>query len=217
MSRALLVMAKRPSPGTTKTRLSPPFSPEEAAACYACFLADTLDIARAAAGLVAGLNLYLAFTPHESADFFQELAPDFAFIPQSGHSLGERLDHVISAAFAAGHRQVAAINSDSPSLPAAYVAEAFTTLDDPAVDAVFGPCEDGGYYLIGLTGSQPRLVREVRMSRADTLAETLRVAADLGLRVALLPSWYDVDSVADLDRLAGDPNLGRHTREFLNR
>lgn len=90
-------------------------------------------------------------------------------------------------------------------------------LDDPAIDAVFGPCEDGGYYLIGLMGPQPRLVREVGMSRADTLAETLRMAADIGLRVGLLPSWYDIDSVGDLDRLAGDPNLGRHTREFLTR
>lgn len=95
-------MAKQPSPGTTKTRLSPPFSPEEAAACYACFLADTLDMAREAAGLVAGLRPYIAFTPHDAAGFFHNLAPDFALIPQSGHTLGERLDHVISAAFAAG-------------------------------------------------------------------------------------------------------------------
>ena len=84
---------------------------------------------------------------------------------------------MLSGALVGGFAQVAAINSDSPSLPAAYLAEAFTQLDQPAVDAVFGPCDDGGYYLIGWKRPHPALVRDVAMSRPDTLAQTLAVAA----------------------------------------
>ena len=45
-TNALLVVAKRPAPGRTKTRLTPPLSPEQAAALYECFLRDTLDLVR---------------------------------------------------------------------------------------------------------------------------------------------------------------------------
>ena len=86
---------------------------------------------------------------------------------------------------------------------------------DRARGGVRGPCADGGYYLIGWRGPHPPLVREVTMSAPDTLAQTLAVAARDGLRVALLPPWYDVDDPADLARLADDPGLGDHTRAFL--
>jgi rSAM/selenodomain-associated transferase 1 len=208
-------MARRPAAGATKTRLCPPLSPDEAAALYACFLADVIDRVRAAAGQVAGLGPGIAFTPPDAEAHFAALAPGFDLVPQTGATLGERLDGVLSGALARGYAQVAAVNSDSPSLPAAYLAQAFAALDDPTVDVTLGPCDDGGYYLIGWKRPHPALVREVTMSAADTLAQTLAVAARAGLRVALLPPWYDVDAPADLARLADDPGLGRHTRAFL--
>ena len=208
-------MARRPAAGASKTRLCPPLSPEGAAALYACFLADVIDRVREAAGLVAGLVPGIAFTPADAAAHFAALAPRFALVPQAGATLGERLDGVLSGALARGFGPVAAVNSDSPSLPAAYLAQAFAALDDPAVDVVLGPCDDGGYYLIGWRRPHPALVRDVAMSAPDTLAQTLAVAARDGLRVALLPPWYDVDTPADLARLAADPGLGGHTRAFL--
>ena len=215
--RALFIMARRPTGGATKTRLCPPLSPDEAAALYACFLADVIDRVRAAAGQVVGLTPGIAFTPPDAAAHFAALAPSFDLVPQTGATLGERLDGVLSGALARGYAQVAAVNSDSPSLPAAYLAQAFAALDDPAVDVVLGPCDDGGYYLIGWKRSHPALVRDVAMSAADTLAQTLAVAARAGLRVARLPPWYDVDAPADLARLTADPGLGGYTRAFLAR
>jgi rSAM/selenodomain-associated transferase 1 len=213
--RALFIMARRPVAGASKTRLCPPLSPAAAAALYACFLADVIDRVREAAGLVAGLVPAIAFTPADAAAYFTDLAPDFALVPQTGATLGERLDGVLSGALSRGYRPVAAVNSDSPSLPAAYLAQAFAALDDSAVDVVLGPCDDGGYYLIGWRRPHPALVRDVAMSAADTLAQTLAVAARDGLRAVLLPPWYDVDGPADLARLATDPGLGSHTRAFL--
>ena len=210
-------MAKRPAAGVTKTRLCPPLSPERAAVLYACFLHDAIDTAMAAARLLPGLVPAVAYTPEDAVAYFRELAPDFVLIPQAGDTLGERLAGVLTGALAAGYAQVAAINSDSPSLPVAYLLQAFAALDDPATDIVLGPCDDGGYYLIGWKRPHPFLVRDARMSTPDTLADTLSLAARAGLRVALLPAWYDVDSPDDLARLATDHGLGRHTRQFLTR
>jgi rSAM/selenodomain-associated transferase 1 len=208
-------MAKRPAPGQTKTRLCPPLSPERAAALYACFLDDVIARVAEAAELVSGLVPGIAFTPAAAGAYFAALAPGFDLAPQIGATLGERLDGVLSGATARGYDQVAAVNSDSPSLPVAYLMAAFAALDDPAVAVVLGPCDDGGYYLIGWKRPHPPLVRAVTMSAPDTLAQTLAVAGRAGLRVALLPPWYDVDSPADLARLAADPGLGDHTRAFL--
>ncbi len=215
-SAALLVMAKCPIPGQTKSRLTPPFPPEEAARLYECFLKDMLDLARA----VPGVDPHIAYSPVESEAYFQELAPDLSRVPQIGATLGERLDTVLTHCLRAGYRRVVAINSDGPSLPIAYLVRAFRMLAEPHTDVVLGPCEDGGYYLIGWKAPHSTLVREVEMSTAHVLEDTLALARAENLQVALTPTWYDVDTVRDLARLAHDLDtpspFGRHTRAFLD-
>jgi rSAM/selenodomain-associated transferase 1 len=211
---ALLVIAKRPAPGQTKTRLSPPLLPEQAASLYECFLRDTLDVARA----VPGVTRLAHYAPDLAAGYFAQLAPDFWLRPQVGESLGPRLDQVLTRCLSEGFERAVIMDSDSPTLPAAYVAQAFTVLD--GADVVLGPCEDGGYYLIGLKRPQPRLLREVQMSTPHVLPDTLMLAEQMGLRVALLPAWYDVDTAQELERLrvdlaALDKRAAPHTRAFL--
>ena len=109
---ALLVMAKRPTPGQTKSRLTPPSSAEAAASLYKCFLMDVLDLARS----VPKVDPWIAFSPVESETYFQALAPDIRRVPQLGRTLSRRLDSVLSHCLQAGYQRVAAINSDSPSL-----------------------------------------------------------------------------------------------------
>jgi rSAM/selenodomain-associated transferase 1 len=213
---ALLVIAKRPAPGQTKTRLSPPLLPEQAAALYECFLRDTLEVARA----VPGVTRLAHYAPDSAADYFAQLAPDFGQRPQVGDSLGPRLDQVLTRCLAEGFERAVIMDSDSPTLPAAYVAQAFTELD--RADVVLGPCEDGGYYLIGLKQPLPRLLREVPMSTPHVLRDTVALADQLGLRVALLPGWYDVDTAQELERLradlaAGAASAALHTRAYLAR
>jgi glycosyltransferase A (GT-A) superfamily protein (DUF2064 family) len=112
------------------------------------------------------------------------------------------------------------MNSDGPTLPPDYIAQAFTLLNN--AEAVFGPSEDGGYYLIGLTQPQPRLVRNVQMSTPTVLQDTLTIAQAEGMSVSLLPRWYDVDTMDDLSRLAfelqNQPNSkAQYTHAFLSR
>src|SRR5690348_2713691 len=156
-ARALLVIAKRPLAGQTKTRLCPPLSGEQAARLYECLLRDTLDVARAVPD-VARSVLYL---PLDAAPYFRSLAPDFGLLPQQGDSLGERLDDALTRCLGNGFGKVVVMDSDSPTLPPTHVAAAFERLDQ--AEAVFGPTDDGGYYLVGLTKPRPRLLREVRM------------------------------------------------------
>ena len=216
MRQALLIMAKRPEPGRTKTRLSPPLSAEEASELYESFLLDVLDLART----VPDVEPIVACTPPDSLDYFRQLAPDLALLPQLGDNLGERLDAVLTASLAQGYERVAAINSDSPNLPAGYIARAFDLLRDEALDVVLGPCDDGGYYLIGLKAPHPRLVRDVQMSTPHVLRDTLAVARREGLTTKLLPVWYDIDAFSDLQRLQTDLDaaprqVARHTRRFM--
>ena len=197
--KALIVMAKRPYPGRTKTRLGSLFSAQDAADLYACFLRDALDQARA----VPQAQPFAAYAPvdPETRDYFAELAPDFALIAQEGQSLGERLDHVLSECLNMGYHHVAAMNSDSPTLPLAYLRLSFERLEDPGTDVVLGPCEDGGYYLIGWKKACSPLVLDVEMSTDHVLDDTLRIAEAENLRVSLLPTWYDVDDLDDLSRV----------------
>lgn len=212
-SNALIVVAKRPAPGKTKTRLSPPLTPELASGLYECFLFDTLDQMRRA-GVAKCVIAYL-----DEPEYFQGLAPDFELTSQEGHDLGSRLDNALSLYLSRGYERVVIMDSDSPTLPSAYLVQAFDILAQGA-DVVLGPCDDGGYYLIGIKKPAPRLLREVQMSTPTVAAETMALAKEEGLNLVTLPAWYDIDSVESLARLIeeiqerGTANAA-HTRRFL--
>jgi len=168
--------------------------------------------------LVPGVRHWIGYLPEAAKDYFRLLAPDMELILQRGTSLGERLDHLLSDALGEGSRRAVVIGSDSPTLPSAYIAEAFERLNE--VDVILGPTEDGGYYLIGVKRPQPQLLRQVQMSTPHVLSNTLALAEAAGLTVAQLPTWFDVDKLADLLRLdhqiAGlEDSLAVATRRWL--
>ena len=194
----LLVVAKQPAPGQTKTRLCPPLTHDQAAELYDCFLRDTLSIMRA----VPDVRCVIGYLPEDAQGYFRQLAPDMELSPQRGASLGERLDYLLTEALHGGSRRAVIMDSDSPTLPAAYLRQAFDDLTD--ADVVLGPTHDGGYYLIGVKQPQPRLLRKVQMSTPRVLADTLVLAEASGLTVSLLPTWYDVDTIEELHQLDGE-------------
>jgi len=215
MPNALIVVAKRPSPGQTKTRLSPPLKPEQASALYECFLLDTLAHMRQ----VGNTQHVIAYLPRNDWEYFRQFASDFELIPQEGNELGERLDHALTSYLTRGYERVVIMDSDSPTLPPEYLSQAFDVLSDGA-DVVLGPCDDGGYYLIGIRKPAPRLLLEVHMSTSTVAAETIALAKDEGLNLVSLPTWYDVDDATSLLRLSQeieglDPTMAVQTRQFL--
>jgi rSAM/selenodomain-associated transferase 1 len=215
MKRALILFAKRPAAGQTKTRLAGVLGLQGAADLYSCFLRDALEEARRVPGALRAL----AYAPGDAEAFFAALAPSYTLLPQHGADLGERMDLALRHFLEAGYDQAALVGSDIPLLTAQTIAEAFGLLDRGA-DAVFGPADDGGYYLVALARPQPALLRSVHMSTPDVLRETLALAEVAGVHTALLHPLYDVDTPDDLRRLRGDiaaapAEVAPHTRAFL--
>ena len=101
MENILLVVAKQPSPGQTKTRLCPPLNHTQASELYDCFLRDTLDIMRK----VPDVQRVVAYLSKNGHGYFQDLAPDMRLVKQVGMSLGERLDNLLTEALAGGSRK----------------------------------------------------------------------------------------------------------------
>ena len=210
----LLVVAKQPAPGQTKTRLCPPLTHAQAAELYACFLQDTLDLIRA----VPGVQGVIGYLPEPAEPYFRHLAPDLPLTCQRGVSLGERLDHLLTDALACGAQRAIVMDSDSPTLPVQYLSQAFESLTE--ADVVLGPTRDGGYYLIGMKQPHPDLLRRVQMSTPHVLADTLSLTEAANLKVTLLPPWYDVDTIADLHELDRElrqisPHRAAATRRWL--
>jgi uncharacterized protein len=213
---AVAIMAKAPRPGTVKTRLCPPLRAVEAAALYRCFLLDKI----AAVGTLMGTRPVIAYTPDDAHAEFDELAPGFALVPQHGHDLGARLHATLANLLAAGHAGAIAVDSDTPTLPSAFLQQAVNCLSEPGPDIVLGPTEDGGYYLIGVRLAHRELFDDVPWSTSSVLEVTRRRAAASGLQAAYLPSWFDVDTPDDLERLrtmldAGHETTACETRRFL--
>ncbi len=191
-------MAKVPGATPVKSRLHPALTPDRATELYRCFLLDRLD----ALATVPGIEPVVAFTPADAADALEALVPaGFRCVAQRGPDLGARLHTVLATLIADGHRAAIAIDSDSPTLPMAYVADAARVLGSGSADVVVGPCDDGGYYLIGLAAPRPGLFEGIPWSTSDVLPLTLQRAKSLGLSLHLLPPWFDVDTEADLRRL----------------
>jgi rSAM/selenodomain-associated transferase 1 len=219
MPNALVIVAKAPVVGQVKTRLCPPLSAAEAAEMFRCFLVDTVE----RACTVADTQVCLAFTPVDSEALFRELLPfPLRYLPQRGNGLGERLVNIFVDLLDEGFNKIVIMDSDSPTLPMTSLQEAFAALGDPSTDAVFGPCSDGGYYLVGARAVHLGLFENITWSTASVLAETLAQARLYQLNVTLLPAWYDIDNGADLHKLAVE--LGRldgnagvpRTRAFLS-
>jgi hypothetical protein len=208
---ALAVMAKVPVAGQVKTRLCPPLAAAAAAMLARCFLLDRLQ----QLGEVPDGDTLIAFAPKEREAEMRDLAPaGIRLISQEGADLGARLDRLLTDLLAEGYAGAIAVDADSPTLPTAYLRRACAVIRDAAVDAVVGPCEDGGYYLIGLRAPAPALFTDMPWSTAMVTEETLARARRLGLRLALLPSWFDVDRGEDLARLQapGPPEAFRPPR-----
>ncbi|WP_328437977.1 DUF2064 domain-containing protein [Streptomyces sp. NBC_00444] len=186
----LLVIAKEPRPGRVKTRLTPPFTPEEAAALAEASLADTLDV--------------VARTPATRRVLVLDGRPGrwlpsgFEVVPQCAGGLDERL----AAAFAGCTGPSLLIGMDTPQ-----VTPELLTVDFAGCDAYFGPAEDGGFWALGLAAPDPALLRGVPMSTPHTGAvQRDRLA---GLRVRDLPRLRDVDTAYDAEVVAKAAPGGR--------
>ena len=196
---AVVIMAKEPAAGRTKTRLCPPLSASDAAQLYEALLQDTI----ARLSCLRGVQLALACSPPSAVAAFRLRAPHGALVlPVDGSDIGACLSGATGHLFDRGFSPVIALASDGPTLPSGHIERAWELLEHH--DVVFGPSEDGGYCLVGLRHPAPGVFQNIAWSTFRVTAQSTARAAALGLSVALLPPWYDVDTPADLERLRAE-------------
>ncbi|MER6734153.1 TIGR04282 family arsenosugar biosynthesis glycosyltransferase [Streptomyces puniciscabiei] len=188
----LLVIAKQPLPGRVKTRLTPPFTPQQAAQLAEAALADTLHTVAAAPATRRVLVLDGA-----PGDW---LPAGFEVLPQCAGGLDERLAN----AFAHCSGPALLIGMDTPQ-----VTPELLTVDFADCDAYLGPAEDGGFWALGLAEPDPALLRGVPMSTPTTGAAQRERLETAGLRVRELPRLRDVDTAADARAVAALAPHGR--------
>ncbi|MFD8199507.1 DUF2064 domain-containing protein [Streptomyces sp. NPDC059701] len=192
MAATLLVIAKEPRPGRVKTRLTPPFTPAQAAALAEAALADTLHAVAATPARRRVLVLDGSPGPW--------LPAGFDVVPQCAGGLDERL----AEAFAGCAGPALLIGMDTPQ-----VTPELLTVDFAGCDAYVGPAEDGGFWALGLARPDPALLRGVPMSTPVTGAVQRERLVAAGLRVRDLPPLRDVDTAADARAVAALAPHGR--------
>jgi len=182
-------MVKLPIAGRVKTRLAREIGATEATRFYRA----TLHAVVARLSRQPFWKTYLAVSPDTGTS--RMLPQGVTRIPQGGGDLGARMQRPMRCL---PPGPVCVIGTDIPSINARDVRIAFRWLGRR--DVVFGPAEDGGFWLVGMR-RRPRVVYPyagVGWSRADTLAS---VEANLSRQaIARTTSLADVDSLADLAR-----------------
>ena len=227
---ALALMTKAPRAGQVKTRLVPPLTNEEAAQLNRRFLQDTgAAISVCCRGLTApspvrqtvrGVAVY---TPVGSESEYADILPaDFCLLPQRGENFGERLYFAAEDLFKCGFKTVCLIDSDSPTILAENFTKAIELLSLPGDRIVLGPCDDGGYYLIGLKRLHREVFERIDWSTERVFEQTSQRASQIGIRVHELPRGFDVDDRATLHRLCDEllggnarASVAPQTQEFL--
>nr|WP_307865416.1 DUF2064 domain-containing protein [Streptomyces montanisoli] len=193
----LLVIAKEPVPGRVKTRLTPHYTPGEAARLAEASLADTLRTALAAPATRRVLVLDGAPGPW--------LPAGVEVVPQAAGGLDRR----IAAAFGLCEGPAVLIGMDTPQVTADLLAPALDAAAWDARTAWFGPAADGGFWCLGLADPDPALLVGVPMSTPETGARQRERLVAAGLDVRDLPVLRDVDTAEDARLAAAEAPDGR--------
>ncbi|MBI4463612.1 MAG: TIGR04282 family arsenosugar biosynthesis glycosyltransferase [Acidobacteria bacterium] len=196
--------------GQVKTRLIPSLGAEGAAELAEAMFQDTQVMVRA----VPWAQDIIAST----APMPKTLASNNRVWLQGEGNLGARLERILRQALAYSEMAIA-IGADSPGLPLRVFEQARSRLQ--SADAVFGPCEDGGFYLLGLRRCPSGFLDTIAWSQHDTLLQAMARFRKFGLTSSLLDRWFDVDRPDGLERLCSFISSGQiaapRTAEMLRR
>lgn len=192
-NRFLMIFVRNPEAGRVKKRLAATLGNEKALAVYKKLLLHTCEIA-SAVDSDRGV-FYSEFI--DEHDLFPSTA--FTRFIQEGNDLGERMSNAFRLAFDKQYTPVVIIGSDCYELTSDIVEQAFCWLEEK--DAVIGPAEDGGYYLLGMNSFIGELFKGKEWSCENVLVDTLLDLQKNGISYELLPTLSDVDREEDLGRL----------------
>ena len=193
--QCLIIFSRYPEAGKTKTRMIPALGAEGAANLQRRMTEHTLAQAKELQDLMA-VTVEVHFAGGNQSLMTQWLGLDTVCKPQSSGDLGTRMASAFTNAFAAGMERVVMIGIDCPDIDGKLLQEAFNHLQNQ--DLVLGEAEDGGYYLIGLSGYQKELFTGISWGTGEVFQQTIDVANKLNLSTAYLKVLNDVDRPEDL-------------------
>lgn len=191
----LLVFARYPLPGHTKTRLIPALGPEGAARCSAALTLRALTQAEQYRQRFP-CQIQVHYSGGNTERMKQLFGPHFDYCPQQGSDLGQRLQAAVATAFSAGASRVLIIGTDCPDLDADLLQHASEALTE--ADLVLGPAYDGGYYMMGMRAYRPEVFQNIDWGTSRVLQQTMEAAGRLGWSVQQLQPLSDVDEPEDL-------------------
>jgi len=155
--------------------------------------------------MASGLaNVQLQLFVDQPWEGFDALAKGRPVRLQTGVDLGSRMLSFLQQVTSDNIKSSIIIGTDSPTLPRRHIEAAFGLLQNHD-DAVLGPAEDGGYYLVGCRRTHPSMFDGVAWSSHQTLAQTRAAFNAQGYQTHLTPIWRDVDTIEDVRRLAQEP------------
>jgi rSAM/selenodomain-associated transferase 1 len=213
MNRVILVFLKFPEPGRVKTRLAADIGDEAATRTYEQLVCRVLEQCRAA----APDQIVITYDPSEKFEQIREwLAPwldpfpgEVNWLAQEQGDLGDRLARATETVFAGNpDSHLAIIGTDCIHLDSDIFAETWSHLEGET-DAVFGPTEDGGYYLLGIKSPHRELFENIPWSSESTLPASLDTAKNASLRTELLPERFDIDTADEWKRVESEVSSRR--------
>jgi hypothetical protein len=185
----IIVFVKNAVPGKVKTRLAKTIGDKEALEVYLRLLGITK---KEVLKVDAKKEVWYAWEIGKD-DIWEE--NNFAKKTQTEGDLGKKMKHAFNQSFKSGSDKIVLIGSDCPTLTSKIMGEAFAKLDDN--DVVFGPSEDGGYYLIGMSSFKPEVLEGIDWSTEKVMEQTEQQARENNISLAKLEPLNDIDNEED--------------------
>lgn len=194
----MVVFARAPVAGASKTRLIPALGEKAAADLHARMIEHTLETL---GNVFDDYALQLWCAPDTSHPHFARLADRYVMSlhTQRGDNLGARMYHALDTALLE-HDHAIVIGTDCPGLASADIVNTVDALKNVA-DVVIGPAADGGYWLLGVRAVSATLFRDIAWGSDRVYEQTLLRIETLGWRSHALRMRTDIDRPEDLSRV----------------
>ena len=190
--KLLIVFAKNKQLGKVKTRLAATIGDEAALRVYERLLSITEEATKSLNKIEVRIYYSNAIDSETWVGFPEKFV-------QSGETLGDRMLNAFERGFKDGYDQIVGIGADLDQMDGETIEQAHQLL--ASNDFVFGPAEDGGYYLIGINGEKGTYVFDNKpWSTSDLLKVTLEEIDSKNDTYTLLDTRNDIDQIEDLQK-----------------
>ncbi len=189
---ALIIIAKRPEKGKVKTRLNSAMTDEKSLELYTYLLENTVIKLKS----IPEIDTFIAHAPEDSDSYFSKFG--IKLIPLPKGDLGQRMFYAFKNVLSSGYQKAVLVGTDIPDLTGSTILQAIKALTHS--DIVFGPAQDGGYYLVGIKKPIKEIFEDVPWSSKHTLEKSIERAKYHNYKVDFTEELSDIDTIEDVKK-----------------